>query len=163
MTNRDDREQLRNFLIVVFAIIIIYFVTFSVAMNHQYTRLQSEAVIDQYERKVDIYNDISSDLDQTIVCQKELRIKDINNAVVEILTSECNNNLSELDNNLKRLTEMFDVDDGTQQKILLVLNRKNPQVLDQQSVTLLEQILQNLENHLNNEEKQLDVSRSINY
>lgn len=163
MLNRIDKEQLRNFLFILFLSIIIYLGSLSITLHHQYKFIKSQTTVNQFESKVFLFNDITADFDQVIACQKEINDKKINSTSDEILTYECNKNLIELDTNLKKLSEIFIIDNDTNQKITQVLNRPNPQVLDQQSVTLIEQVLTDLGNRLNVEEKQIDLQHPMKY
>lgn len=163
MLNRIDREQLRNFLFIIFLMIVIYCATLSFTLNNQYKFLKSQSIVNQFERKVYLYNDINADLDQVILCQKDITNTKIKITSDVILNIECDKSLIELDANLKKLSEIFIIDDQTNQKIVQVLNRNNSQVLDPQSITMIKQILNDLGNRLNTEEKQIDFSHPIKY
>lgn len=149
-----QREQILNFFLALITVFSILAVGFSFAINHQYHVIKSRYNSYQYERKLDILDDLSSELQLIILCQKELTYKSNNIKTNEDLKLECTKYSTDFDTNLKRLSDFFDSDSDTYQKITEILNRNNPQNLDQKSLSLTKQIIWQLQNQLNEEKEQ---------
>lgn len=148
-----QREQILNFVLALITVFSILVIGFSVAANHQYKIIKSRYNVYQYERKIDILDDLSSELELIILCQKELNNKTNNLKTNEALKLECTKYSADFDINLRRLSEFFDSDSDTYQKITEILNRSNPQNLDTKSLSLTNQIIEQLHAQLNEEKE----------
>lgn len=153
-------EQLRNFMFILFLTVLIYVLSLLMTVYHQYNFIRSQNVWDQYVRRVDIIDSISEDINQITLCQKDPNSAISNNSNYALIV-ECNQYSFNLDSNLKLLPEFFNLDNKTRQNIAMILTRKNPQILDQQSVTLINQVLSQLENQLTASQKGIDYTHLV--
>lgn len=152
--------QFRNFLFVLVFIVVLLLATLSMTINHQYKLIKSEYAVDQYDKKVDIFDAISSDIELITLCQDVINNTNRGAKVDEPIKTDCIKYPADLDSNLNKLSEYFNLDDEMRQEISLILKRNNPQFFDKQSIALTNQILDVLNNQLNDEEKQLGLSTS---
>lgn len=154
MLNLLQREQILNFFLALITVFSILVVGFSFAINHQYHIIKSRYNAYQYERKIDIVDDLSSELELILLCQKELSNKSNNMKINEDLKLECAKYSTDFNTNLKRLSDFFDSDSEMYQKITEILNRNNLQSLDPRSLSLTKQIIWQLHNKLNEKKEQ---------
>lgn len=146
-------ENFKNFLYVLFFVCSIYIITFAITFYHQYQVITSRQMADQYDQKEAILNLINLDLELIAMCRGEIN----NSPNVEkkdlSSTMECMRYPSDFDNDIQTLSKYFSLDSDTSQKISIIVNRKNPLILDQQSILITTQILDQLYKQLSLEEK----------
>ena len=148
------KEQLLNTFLALICVFSIVIVSLILAVNHQYKIIKSRNVADQYEKKLDIIDDINSNIELIILCQ--ISIDSMHGMKADQnLFQECKKYPAELDNKLKKLSEFYKSDNDITQNIALIINRKNQQVLDQQSLNLSKQLIDQLNVELKDEQKQL--------
>lgn len=157
MLSLMEAEQFKNFLYILSFTIAIFTVTLFVTMYHQYKLISTEYSLQQHDNKVDIYEAIESDVESINLCQNIISDKVSRAKVDEVLEIECMKYPLDLNVNLNKLTDYFSVDKDTHQKISAIVNRINPQIVDRQSITLTQQVLDKLDKQLSDEEKQLGI------
>lgn len=131
----------------------IFAASLSVALYHQYQIIYSRYIADQYDKKTDLLNIISLDVQLITMCQNETNQQQLKENVNEHLQSECLIYIPELNGNLRLLSQTFKLDNQQDKKVSEIINRKNQQTLDQKSILSINQVLDTLQNQLAKEDK----------
>ena len=150
------KEQLLNTFLALLCVFSIVVVSLILAINHQYKIIKSRNIADQYEKKLDIVDDINSNIELITLCQININSMHGMKADQEIL-QECKKYPAELDSKLKKLSEFYKSNNDITQNIAIIINRKNQQVLDQHSINLANQLIDQLNKDLAEEQKQLPL------
>ena len=117
--------------------------------------LQTDDTYNIYSKKVDAFSHISADIEVYAMCQRELNYTKNKPKEYANLKIQCMKYPIDLDGDLFLADGNFDLDPQTHQKILAIINRKDYDVLDQQSIALTKQVLDVLTNQLLQEKKKL--------
>lgn len=153
MTKLLSNENFINLLCVVMFVFSIFAASLSVALYHQYQIIYSRYIADQYDKKTDLLNIISLDVQLITMCQNETNQQQLKENVNEHLQSECLIYIPELNGNLRLLSQTFKLDNQQDKKVSEIINRKNQQTLDQKSILSINQVLDTLQNQLAKEDK----------